>query len=167
MKTLLVMRHAKSSWDDPETADHDRPLNKRGKRDAPRMGQWLVDQGLTPDVIVTSTAKRANRTAELVAEACGYRGELVGLPGLYHATPQVWAQVVQKLPETASCVLCIGHNPAVEEVLAIWTGEEVGMPTAAIAQLALDIATWREFDGERGVLLRGVQRVKEVSGGGG
>jgi phosphohistidine phosphatase len=158
------MRHAKSSWDDPETDDHDRPLNKRGKRDAPRMGQWLAEQQLTPDVIVTSTAKRARKTAELVAEACGYQGELVVLTDLYHATPEVWTQVVQTLPETASRVLCIGHNPAVEDVLALWTGEEVGMPTAAIAQLALDVAAWREFDGTTGVSLRGVQRVKEVSG---
>jgi phosphohistidine phosphatase len=164
VKTLLMMRHAKSSWDDPDTADHERPLNKRGKRDAPHMGEWLAEHGLTPDVIVTSTAKRARKTAELVAEACGCQGELVVRSDLYHATPEVWMQVVRNLPETASRVLCIGHNPAVEEVLAHWTGEVVGMPTAAIAHLALDVETWRDFDGATGVSLRGVQRVKEVSG---
>ena len=85
MKTLLLMRHAKSSWDDPDVADHDRPLNKRGKKDAPRMGQWLAEQGLTPEVIVTSTAKRARKTAELVAESCGCQREPIVLPELYHA----------------------------------------------------------------------------------
>jgi len=162
LKTLLLMRHAKSSWDDPDMADHDRPLNKRGKKDAPRMVHWLAGQGLTPDVIVTSTAKRARKTADLVAAACGYKGEPVVLPELYHATSQIWVGVVQKLPEPASRALCIGHNPAVEEVLAAWTGENAGMPTAAIAHFTLDVESWEKFDGATSVSLRGVQRVKEL-----
>ena len=68
MKTLIVMRHAKSSWKHPDVADHDRPLNKRGKQDAPRMGKLLRQQKLTPQVIVSSTATRARRTADAVAD---------------------------------------------------------------------------------------------------
>jgi phosphohistidine phosphatase len=127
------------------------------------MGRWLTEQGLTPDVIVTSTAKRAKQTAALVAKACGYDGELLLLPDLYHATPQVWARIVQTLPETASRVLCIGHNPAIEEVLALWTGNAMDMPTAAVAHLKVDAPMWSEFNGEGSVSLRGVQRVKEVA----
>lgn len=160
MKTLLLMRHAKSSWDDPDLADHDRPLNKRGKKDAPRMGRWLVDAGLVPDLIVTSSANRARKTAELVAEACGHEGDVVVRPELYHASPDVWAEAIRELPDNASRVLCIGHNPGMEETLAAWTDEAVAMPTAAIAQLEAEIDSWRDFG--TGLTLRGVQRVKDL-----
>ena len=76
MKTLLLLRHAKSSWDNSELADHDRPLNGRGRRDAPRMGQLLAQHDLTPDLIVTSAARRAATTAELVALAAEYGGDI-------------------------------------------------------------------------------------------
>ena len=76
MKTLLVLRHAKSSWNDSALKDHERPLNDRGKRDAPRMGQLLNDHKLTPDLIISSTAKRARKTAKKVADSCGYQGEV-------------------------------------------------------------------------------------------
>jgi phosphohistidine phosphatase len=76
MKTLLIMRHAKSSWKDPDLPDHDRPLNKRGKHDAPSMGKLLKDEDLIPDLIISSTAARAKKTAELVAKACKYKGEI-------------------------------------------------------------------------------------------
>ncbi len=76
MKTLLVLRHAKSSWKDSGLADHDRPLNKRGKHDAPRMGTLLAKEDLVPDLIISSSAKRAKSTAEAVAMNCGYDGEI-------------------------------------------------------------------------------------------
>ena len=76
MKTLLLLRHAKSSWSDPTLPDHDRPLNKRGIHDAPRMGKLLRHEHLMPDLILSSTAVRAKKTAELVAKACKYKGEI-------------------------------------------------------------------------------------------
>nr|NIL98123.1 hypothetical protein [Planctomycetales bacterium]NIP70269.1 hypothetical protein [Planctomycetales bacterium] len=94
MKTLLLLRHAKSSWDDSALDDHDRPLNKRGKRDAPRMGQLLVQQDLVPDCILTSTARRARKTAEAVAKACGGVVPLTEMPELYHATAEEIVGVV-------------------------------------------------------------------------
>lgn len=158
MNTLLLMRHAKSSWDDPALADHDRPLNKRGKQDAPRMGRWLRDADLVPDLIVTSSAKRARKTARLVAEACGYDGELLIRPELYHAPPDVWAAVVRALPDTASRVLCVGHNPGLEATLAAWTGQAVAMPTATIAHLRMDAPSWSDFGDNTTVTLEGVQQ---------
>ena len=77
MKTLLILRHAKSSWKEQDLPDHDRPLNKRGKNDAPRMGKLLKDEDLIPDLIMSSTAVRAKKTAELVAKACKYKGKIV------------------------------------------------------------------------------------------
>jgi phosphohistidine phosphatase len=162
LKTLLLMRHAKSSWNDPDLSDHDRPLNKRGKQDAPRMGRWLAEHGLTPDVIVTSTARRARKTAKLVAEACGYDAQLVESPGLYQASPDHWTNIVQTLPETAARVLCVGHNPGLEELLTQWFAKEVPMPTGAIAVLTLDVDAWRDAGPRTTRTLRAVQRVKEL-----
>ncbi|MFB3041695.1 MAG: histidine phosphatase family protein, partial [Candidatus Poribacteria bacterium] len=83
MKTLLILRHAKSSWEHPELTDHDRPLNKRGKRDAPRMGKLLRVQGLVPDLIMSSTAKRARSTAKTVARKSGYKEKVELTPAFY------------------------------------------------------------------------------------
>ena len=80
MKLLLILRHAKSSWKDPDLDDHDRPLNKRGRRDAPRMGRLLRKEDLLPDLILSSTAVRARMTAEMVADASRYRGPLEFMP---------------------------------------------------------------------------------------
>ena len=85
MKTLLLLRHAKSSWKDGDLDDHDRPLNKRGKRDAPRMGQLLRDQDLLPELILTSSARRCRKTAEHVIQSSGYRGETRITGELYEA----------------------------------------------------------------------------------
>ena len=90
MKTLLILRHAKSDWETPDVADHDRPLNGRGKRDAPRMGRLLRDENLVPDLIISSTAKRARKTAKLVAEASGYEGEIRLAETLYLAGPEAY-----------------------------------------------------------------------------
>ena len=87
MKTLLILRHAKSSWKHPELSDHDRPLNKRGKRDAPIIGELLRKKGLVPDVIFSSTALRAKDTVSAVTSASGYAGKVIFLSALYSASP--------------------------------------------------------------------------------
>ena len=99
MKTLLVLRHAKSSWKHSELADHDRPLNERGRRDAPRVGMFVTDAGLVPDLILSSTAKRARSTAEEVAACCAYDSEVVLEPRLYLADPTTIVDIVQGLRE--------------------------------------------------------------------
>src|SRR6188472_2438008 len=93
VKSLLVLRHAKSSWEHPELTDHDRPLNKRGKNDAPRMGELLQKQKLM-DVIISSTVIRAYATAEAVAKACGYKGEITLNRSLYAARPEAYFKVL-------------------------------------------------------------------------
>ncbi|MCA9071607.1 MAG: histidine phosphatase family protein, partial [Planctomycetaceae bacterium] len=95
MKTLFLMRHAKSSWKDESLPDHDRPLNKRGKRDAPRMGQLLLEQGVHPDRWLSSTALRARRTAELLAETLQFAGEIEFRSELYHAEPEQFLSVIR------------------------------------------------------------------------
>jgi phosphohistidine phosphatase len=145
MKTLLILRHAKSSWGDPTLPDHDRPLNERGKRDAPRMGQLLKDQQLLPDLIVSSTAKRARKTAAKVAEACGYQREIELSSRLYHAYPDDYVQVLRELGDHHQCVLVVGHNPGLEEFVEALSGTPQAMPTAALAQLSLEIECWDDL----------------------
>jgi phosphohistidine phosphatase len=102
MKSVLVLRHAKSSWKHPELADHDRPFNKRGKRDAPRMGELLRNEHLIPEVIISSTAIRARDTAEAVAKACGYKGQITLNRSLYADGPEAYLEAVSKVILAAS-----------------------------------------------------------------
>jgi phosphohistidine phosphatase len=148
MKTLLVMRHAKSSWREANIADHDRPLNKRGKRDAPRMGQLMRDEGLIPDLILTSSAKRALSTAKLAAEAVGYEGEVMVSRDLYAAGADEIIELLCELPEVCNTVLIVGHNPGFEELVDTLTDEAPGMPTAALACIELDIDDWEAMGKE-------------------
>lgn len=148
MKTLLLLRHAKSSWSNPDQADHDRSLNDRGKRDAPRMGQLIAEQNLVPDVVVTSTAKRARKTAAVVGLACGFAGEIQEDSDLYHATPSVLIATFQSLPTSAGIVLGVAHNPGLEELVRLLTAEDEAMPTAALAQIELELDGWSDLNAQ-------------------
>ena len=145
MKTLLIMRHAKSSWDLPDLSDHDRPLNERGKRDAPRMGKLLLEQKLVPDLIVSSTAKRARKTAAKVAASSGHQGEVTHQDFLYHGDRADLVAMLRELPAGVECLLIVGHNPDSESLLESITAQYVEMPTAAVAHVELDIQHWQDL----------------------
>jgi phosphohistidine phosphatase len=146
VKTLLILRHAKSSWSEGGLADHDRPLNARGKVDAPRMGRLLRREGLTPELILSSTAERAVATAELVAQASGYENEIRTTRHLYHAGPETYLEQLQRLPDEYGRVMVVGHNPGMEELIDQLTGSGEAMPTAALAQVELPIEQWAGLD---------------------
>jgi len=164
MKTLLVLRHAKSSWHDPALDNHDRPLNKRGQQDGPRMGELVREHRLTPDVIISSDAVRARLTAEAVAEAARYTSKILLDPHLYVASPAGILAVLRTVRETnAGIVMIVGHNPGLEELVAQLTGEQQDLPTAALAQIVLPIDRWRDLKvSTRGTLL-GLWRPKELT----
>jgi len=145
MKTLLVLRHAKSSWNDPALDDHERPLNKRGRRDAPRMGELVREYGLMPGVVISSDAVRARLTAEAVAEAARYAGEILLDPRLYMAGPADILSLLQRVRENAQTVMIVGHNPGLEQLVEQLTGEPQDLPTAALAQIGLPIDQWRDL----------------------
>lgn len=154
MKTLLILRHAKSSWDNPDLADYDRPLNKRGKRDAPRMGNHIFEQGLVPDQILTSSAKRARKTANKVAKACSFAGKIKRIDKFYHAPIGVYLETLQTVSEKHQCVMVVGHNPTMELLVRQLTKEIATMPTAALAHIELPIQNWRMLDiNTRGILV--------------
>ncbi len=148
MKTLLILRHAKSSWKDSSLTDYDRPLNKRGKQDALRMGRFVLKQGLVPDRIISSTAKRARKTATAVAKAnhCEDKVELTS--EFYHAGLGAYLAVLQNVPDADQRVMVVGHNPGMEALVAHLTGRMETMPTAALAHLGLPIDQWAELDYE-------------------
>lgn len=148
MKTLLVLRHAKSSWENSGLGDHERPLNERGKVDAPRMGTLLAREGLVPDLIISSSAKRALKTAELAAESAGYEAELTVTRKFYHADPEEYIEVLQTVDDSAERVMVVGHNPGLEDLVEQLGGHYERMPTAALAQIELPIARWAELDEE-------------------
>jgi phosphohistidine phosphatase len=146
MKTLLILRHAKSSWKDETLPDFDRPLNKRGQEDAPRMGKLLLDQDLVPDLIISSDARRASATAELVVEESHYAGEIIFLNDLYAAEPEAYLDALARLGGEMACVMIIGHNPGLEELIQELSGEYQPLPTAGLAQINLPIQHWSELD---------------------
>jgi phosphohistidine phosphatase len=165
MKTLLVLRHAKSSWKDPDLPDHDRPLNKRGQHDAPRMGMLLKDEDLIPDLVMSSTAARAKKTAELVAKGCKYKGEIVLNHSLYGAEPANYLKILEGLSDRYKTVLVVGHSPSVEETIEVLTGSpDIIMPTCSLAHICLPIRNWDELNKQKikGKLLK-VLRPKDLS----
>jgi phosphohistidine phosphatase len=154
MKTLLILRHAKSSWKDEQVGDHDRPLNKRGKREAPRVGELLQQANLRPELIISSTAKRARKTASKVARQCGYQGVIELRGTLYLAPPDAYVEMLRSVDDLVNRVMVVGHNPGLEQLLALLTGHHTPLPTAALAHIGLDVARWRDMNTQtRGVLI--------------
>ena len=162
MKTLLVLRHGKSSWKHPETSDHDRPLNKRGRRDAPRMGRLVAARGLRPDVVVSSTARRARWTADEVAQHAGC-DEAVQLDRrLYLASPDEIVDVVRSVAGSARRVMVVGHNPGLEDLVAQLAGRPETFPTAALAEIRLPIRSWKDLTASSPGTLAGLWRPREL-----
>lgn len=160
MKTLYILRHAKSSWDDHSLTDRERPLNARGLRTAPFIGSLMKERDLMPDAIVSSPAVRAKQTAELVREAAGFEPEITFNERIYEASVGTLAAVIADLDNEVDRVLLVGHNPGAEGLIYFLTGEIAPMPTAALAVIDLDIETWADTDGGCGTL-RHVIRPKD------
>ncbi|WP_139925465.1 histidine phosphatase family protein [Hymenobacter sp. DG01] len=148
MKTLYLMRHAKSSWSFDDLTDKERPLNDRGRDDAPAMGQALAKRQIQLNLLVTSPAVRALSTAALVARELDYPPERVEVvEPIYEATVPDLLAVVRQLPDPADSVLLVGHNPTITEFANILSPSSIpDMPTAAIVCLKFNCARWAEID---------------------
>ncbi len=131
-------------------ADHERPLDELAKKDALRMGKLIRDRGLTPDLILSSTAIRARTTTELVAEGCEYKGDIVLEKSLYRANVADYLKIIERLSDRHKCVLLVGHNPAIEEAIAVFTGLlDITMSACALAHLILPIEKWSGLEHEK------------------
>jgi phosphohistidine phosphatase len=146
MKTLTLIRHAKSSWDEEGLADRDRPLNERGERDAPKMGDRLAARGVIADLILSSPAVRALTTAHIIAKAIGYkRKDIVVDERIYDSTPGTLLAIIQAVNDQHERVMLFGHNPEFTELARMFTREIVEMPTCAVAEFTFEAAHWSEI----------------------
>jgi phosphohistidine phosphatase len=143
MKTLFLIRHAKSSWDDTALADKDRPLNARGNRDAPKMGKRLAKRGVKPDLILSSPAARAVMTAEIIAKKLDYRRmKIVVNDRLYAVEADQLLDVIRKLGDKLERVMLIGHNPELTELAHRLSSNITHLPTCAVAEFTFDAKSW-------------------------
>lgn len=153
MKTLILLRHAKSDWDDPDLADHDRPLADRGREAAPKMGAWLKAYGPVPDLVLCSTAVRARQTLDLVLEAWGAAPPVRHDRGLYLVGPEGVLARLRRAPDDAAVVMIVGHNPDLELLArrlsakgdaAVLARLGAKYPTAGLAVIELPAGRWAD-----------------------
>lgn len=173
MKTLVLMRHAKSSWDDPVLDDFDRPLNARGRAAAPRMGRWLRQEELIPDLAICSAARRVLDTWNLVAPVLGRQVTTRVEPDLYAADPDLILDTIRSVGEGVETLLVLGHSPGIEDAAHALArdGSPAGVvqrmrrkfPTAAAAVIEFDSGSWAETGPGEGTLVRFV-RPRDVPG---
>ena len=143
MKTLYLVRHAKSSRDDPRLADKERPLNDRGRRDAPRMGKRLAERGVKPDLILSSPAVRALATAEIIAKDLDYKTkDIVVDERLYGGTAEDLLEIIRGLGDKTKRAMLFGHNPELAELAHRLCGYITDMPTCAVAEFTFNTKSW-------------------------
>lgn len=153
MKNLILVRHAKSSWKDLSLDDFDRPLNKRGKRDAPFMGQKLKERQIMPDLIVSSPAKRAKKTVKTIAKAIGYpKKKIVFDRHIYHADASTLFTMTKTLDNQNSTVMCIGHNPGFNDFASMMLNINPpdNIPTLGIYSIRFKVDQWKKVQPGQG-----------------
>lgn len=154
MRTLLLLRHAKSDWEAPSGSDHERPLNKRGRKAAALVGTFLAKAGVVPELVVSSSAVRARTTVELAVAAGNWESKVEVTPALYEATPETVIAKLRRLTDEAGTVLLAGHEPTWSTLASLLIGGgALRMPTAAVAAIEFDAERWAEVDHGRGRLL--------------
>lgn len=166
MKRLLLLRHAKSDRDNPKLDDHERPLNERGRTDAPRMGAYMRKKKYVPQLVLCSTALRTVETLELSRGAWGASPKTEFLDSLYLATANAMLNIIRNAPDSVDALLIVGHNPGIEECAAALMGQgetpaecetqdmmDEKFPTAALAVIDFDISTWKSVAKDEGKIV--------------
>lgn len=162
MKTLLLMRHGKSSWKDDNLSDHERPLKKRGRRDSKRIAQEIDKNDLYPHIILSSSAIRAKETAEIIIDTLDYENRIIISDQLYMAEPEDFIDVLSQLSDDYDTVLVIGHNPGMEAFLQIIEGDIECLPTAGLGHLVLVLDRWQDISLETMGDLIGIWKPKDL-----
>jgi phosphohistidine phosphatase len=152
MKTLLIMRHAKSSWEDSSMSDYERPLNERGIKTSPFIGRVMQENNLQPDSILSSPAKRAMQTALLVKDGGALNAEIVYNDKIYEASPFQLLEIITATPSDINTLMLIGHNPGMEGLLKLLTGETHSIPTAALIKVRLNVVNWEDTYNDCGAI---------------
>lgn len=153
MKSIIFVRHSKSSWESFSIPDHDRPLNNRGQKDSVFMGKKLKQSGYFPEVIISSTAKRAMKTAKNIAKELGIEN-IVSEAKLYLAPPHIFMQVISKLNDKVNTIMLVAHNPAMTDIVNAYSDEYIhNIPTTGIFKISFDVDSWEEVSFENGLLI--------------
>ena len=161
MRTLYLLRHAKSSWKDPSQADFERPLANRGRKACEIVSRVIQDRGLEFDLVLCSTAIRARETIDLVSKYAKLRSELRFDERIYEATVSELLEIVSQLENDRKAVLLVGHNPGFEDLLHVCSGADQNFPTASLAKIKLKISKWSDPI-EKRVNVEWVVRPKEL-----
>jgi len=152
MKTLFLLRHAKSSWKDDNLDDFERPLKKKGLGDAQLMGKLIRQREIGVDLVISSSAERARQTAQLVLMSAGLQVEVRYDERIYEAGMRRLLTLVSRLDNQANSVMLVGHNPGFEDLLKTLTGEVHSMPTATLAGIEFDVDDWGKIKARTGRL---------------
>ncbi|MEN8303974.1 MAG: histidine phosphatase family protein [Campylobacterota bacterium] len=152
-KKLFVIRHAKSSWKDSSLDDFDRPLNKRGKLNAPFMGTKLKEKNVLPDIIIASPAKRAKSTAEVIAKKVNYSKNIVFKKDIYDVGERAIRKILKKLDDKNSVVFLFGHNPDLEILVEEYVEFDENIPTCGIVEIEFDCKRWRDISAKNAKLI--------------
>jgi len=147
MKTVYIIRHAKSSWEHPHLGDHDRPLIGKGKKRTKLVGQFLVRNKISVDQIISSSAVRAYETAKIVARSIGYPAEDIQVDrGIYHTDVDSLVNGLYGLSNDIQSVMFFGHNPTFTYFANEWLDEKIDwLPTSAVAAIIFDTNNWEEL----------------------
>jgi phosphohistidine phosphatase len=161
-KRLILLRHAKSAWDNPSLADFDRPLSSRGRKAAPLVGAYLARRNMVPSLVLTSSAQRTVETLDLACAVWQTKPTVRKLKSLYLAMPREMLRRLQSVGREPDCVMLVGHNPGIAD-LANWLCSQGRMeqraslahkfPTGAVAVIDFDVEDWADVDAESGNLI--------------
>jgi len=155
MKKLFIVRHAKSSWDSPYLDDHDRPLNKRGKDNGPEMGRRLANRNVLPDLMISSSAKRAFSTAKFIAKKISFPTSKIRKESLfYHGTIESIISIIQNVDDSVDILMIYGHNPGMTDLTNYLTGSMIyNIPTCGITEIDFYISSWISVEKYTGKLI--------------
>lgn len=150
MKQLYLVRHAKSDWGNSGASDFERELNERGLRDAPAMGRWLATQSVKPRIMLSSPARRALHTAEMLAEGMGFPTALIfHEPRIYEAHTGALQEIIEESDDSIDSLMLVGHNPAMTQLVNTLSGKRVdNLPTCSIAALQFDVTRWAQLSNQ-------------------
>jgi len=165
MKKLFIIRHAKSSWKDSSLDDFERPLNKRGRLNAPFMGSKLKEKNVVPDIIISSPAKRAKSTAEIIAKQVKYSKEILYKKDIYEVGESAIKKILKKLDNKISTLFIFGHNPDLEILVENYVSFDENIPTCGIVEIEFDCKRWRDISSKNAKLISFdyPKRYKELS----
>jgi phosphohistidine phosphatase len=161
MLTLYLLRHARSSWDDASQRDFERPLANRGRKACTLIGEFIQEKGIDFDLVLVSTAVRTRETIELIKERAKFSGEVRYHERIYEATVSELLEIISEIDNDRESVLLVGHNPGLEGLLALLTGEQQHVTTANFAKIKLNATKWSENLAGTGTL-EWIVRPKEI-----